>query len=47
MKWLGALLLIGTTTWIGFDLSNRLGERTKQIRQFILSTSNVRSGNGL
>ncbi len=37
MKWIGALLLICTTTWIGFDMSNRLGERTKQIRQFILS----------
>ena len=37
MKWLGALLLISTTTYIGFDMSNRLSDRTKQIRQFILS----------
>ena len=37
MKWFGALLLIATTTYIGFDMSNRLSERTKQIRQFILS----------
>ncbi|MEI3606787.1 stage III sporulation protein SpoIIIAB [Pseudogracilibacillus sp. SE30717A] len=37
MKWIGALILICTTTWIGFDMSNRLGDRTKQIRQFILS----------
>lgn len=37
MKWLGAILLISTSTYIGFDMSNRLGDRTKQIRQFILS----------
>lgn len=37
MKWVGAILLVSTTTWIGFDLSKRLEERTKQIRQFILS----------
>lgn len=41
MKWLGALLLVGTTTWIGFDMSNRLGERANQIRQFILSLQMV------
>ncbi|WP_156290824.1 stage III sporulation protein SpoIIIAB [Oceanobacillus salinisoli] len=33
MKWIGALLLIGTTTWIGFDWSSRLANRPKQIRQ--------------
>ena len=37
MKWFGAILLISTSTWIGFDMSRRLGERTKQIRQLILS----------
>ncbi|RKQ37762.1 stage III sporulation protein SpoIIIAB [Oceanobacillus halophilus] len=33
MKWIGAILLIGTTTWLGFDWSNRLTKRPKQIRQ--------------
>lgn len=33
MVWIGALLFISTTTWIGFDISNRLRERPKLIRQ--------------
>ncbi|KKE80656.1 stage III sporulation protein SpoIIIAB [Oceanobacillus caeni] len=33
MNWIGALLLISTTTWLGFDWSNRLSNRPKQIRQ--------------
>ncbi|WP_010650837.1 stage III sporulation protein SpoIIIAB [Oceanobacillus massiliensis] len=33
MKWIGALLLIGTATLIGFEWSNRLTKRPKQIRQ--------------
>lgn len=33
MKWLGALLFIGTTSWIGFEWSHRLMQRPKQIRQ--------------
>lgn len=33
MKWIGALLLIGTTTWLGFEWSNRLTNRPKHIRQ--------------
>ncbi|WP_106497173.1 stage III sporulation protein SpoIIIAB [Lentibacillus sp. Marseille-P4043] len=33
MKWIGALLLIGTTTWIGFEVSKRLDNRPKHIRQ--------------
>ncbi|MFD1038454.1 stage III sporulation protein SpoIIIAB [Virgibacillus byunsanensis] len=33
MKWIGALLFIGTTTWIGFEVSNRLNKRPKHIRQ--------------
>ncbi|WP_068671909.1 stage III sporulation protein SpoIIIAB [Oceanobacillus sp. Castelsardo] len=33
MNWIGALLLIITTTWLGFDWSNRLSNRPKQIRQ--------------
>lgn len=37
MKWIGALLFISMTTWIGFDLSKKLAERPKQIRQFIQS----------
>lgn len=33
MKWIGALLLISTTTWAGFQISKRLNERPKHIRQ--------------
>lgn len=37
MKWLGSLLLISMTTWIGFDIGKKYSNRPKQIRQFILS----------
>ena len=37
MKWLGAIILISTTTWFGFDLSKKLKERTTQIRTVIQS----------
>lgn len=33
MKWIGALLLLSVTTWIGFDWSNKLNKRPIQIRQ--------------
>ncbi|MCT2537527.1 stage III sporulation protein SpoIIIAB [Aquibacillus koreensis] len=33
MKWIGALLLISATTWVGFELAKKLNERPKQIRQ--------------
>ncbi|WP_174613776.1 stage III sporulation protein SpoIIIAB [Virgibacillus ihumii] len=33
MKWMGALLLIGATTWAGFQISKGLNERPKHIRQ--------------
>ncbi|SES82954.1 stage III sporulation protein AB [Oceanobacillus limi] len=33
MKWIGALLFIGTTTWLGFEWSQNLTKRPKQIRQ--------------
>lgn len=33
MKWIGALLFIGTTTWIGFEWSQNLSKRPKHIRQ--------------
>ncbi|WP_164670340.1 stage III sporulation protein SpoIIIAB [Virgibacillus doumboii] len=33
MKWIGALLLIGTTTLAGFEISRSLNARPKQIRQ--------------
>src|SRR5690625_2785995 len=32
MKWIGALLLLSVTTWIGFDWSNKLNKRPIQIR---------------
>ncbi|GLO66547.1 MULTISPECIES: stage III sporulation protein SpoIIIAB [Oceanobacillus] len=35
MKWIGALLLIGTATTIGFEWSNGLKQRPKHIRQVI------------
>lgn len=31
--WVGALLLVGTTTWMGFEWSNRLEKRPRHIRQ--------------
>lgn len=33
MKWIGALLFIGITTWIGFEWSHKLNRRPKHIRQ--------------
>lgn len=33
MKWIGVVLILGTTTWIGFDWSSRLMKRPKHIRQ--------------
>lgn len=33
MKWIGALLLISLTTWVGFEWSDRLNKRPKHIRQ--------------
>ncbi|TRM12679.1 stage III sporulation protein SpoAB [Lentibacillus cibarius] len=33
MKWIGALLFIGTTTLIGFEVSRKLNERPKHIRE--------------
>jgi len=35
LKWIGALLLIASTTCIGLYLSNRLEKRPKHIRQFM------------
>ncbi|MEK4565578.1 stage III sporulation protein SpoIIIAB [Alkalihalobacillus sp. FSL R5-0424] len=33
MKWLGAILIIVTCTWIGFELAKRISNRPKQLRQ--------------
>ncbi|MFD2630802.1 stage III sporulation protein SpoIIIAB [Oceanobacillus kapialis] len=33
MQWIGAILFILTTTWVGFEWSNRLSNRPKHIRQ--------------
>ncbi|GAB3791418.1 stage III sporulation protein SpoIIIAB [Virgibacillus kimchii] len=33
MQWIGALLFVGTTTWVGFEWSHRLTTRPKHIRQ--------------
>lgn len=32
MKLLGALLIIATTTWVGFEAARQLNERTRQLR---------------
>lgn len=37
MKWIGIFLVIGTTTWVGFDISSKFGNRVHQLRQFIQS----------
>jgi len=33
LKWIGALLFISATTWVGFDVSYRLNNRPTHIRQ--------------
>ncbi|MBM7569696.1 stage III sporulation protein SpoIIIAB [Aquibacillus albus] len=33
MKWIGALLLLSATTWVGFEIAKKLNDRPKQIRQ--------------
>lgn len=33
MKWIGALLFVATTTWIGFEWSHHLNQRPSHIRQ--------------
>ncbi|WP_407268349.1 stage III sporulation protein SpoIIIAB [Radiobacillus sp. PE A8.2] len=33
MKWIGALLLLSATTWVGFEFAKKLTDRPKQIRQ--------------
>lgn len=33
MKWIGALLFISITTWVGFDWSRKLSNRPTEIRQ--------------
>ncbi|MFC2948201.1 stage III sporulation protein SpoIIIAB [Virgibacillus sediminis] len=33
MKWIGALLFIAATTWVGLEWSNRLSSRPRHIRQ--------------
>jgi stage III sporulation protein AB len=33
MQWIGALLFVITSTWVGFEWSSRLSNRPKQIRQ--------------
>src|SRR5690625_2307181 len=37
MKWVGIFLVIGTTTWVGFDISSKFSNRVIHLRQFILS----------
>src|SRR5699024_10858694 len=37
MKWFGAIIIISTTTWFGFDLSKKLRQRKQQIRAIIKS----------
>lgn len=33
MKWIGAIFLIGATTWVGFEVSYKLNHRPTHIRQ--------------
>ena len=37
MKWLGAMMLISTTTWLGFDLSKKFKDQTTQLRTLMQS----------
>ncbi|TXC92315.1 stage III sporulation protein SpoAB [Metabacillus litoralis] len=33
IKWVGAILIVIATTWVGFEAAKHLSERTRQIRQ--------------
>lgn len=37
LKWVGIILIIGTTSILGIDMSNKYSHRVREIRQFILS----------
>ena len=37
MKWIGAFLLISTSTWLGFDISKKFRDRTTQLRILLQS----------
>ncbi|MFD1018711.1 stage III sporulation protein SpoIIIAB [Thalassobacillus hwangdonensis] len=34
MKWIGAMLLLAATTWVGFEIARKFQQRPKQIRQW-------------
>lgn len=41
MKWIGALLIIFSTTWLGFYFAGRLSERTKELRSWKLALQSL------
>lgn len=41
MKWIGALLIIFSTTWLGFYFAGRLSERTKELRAWKLALQSL------
>ncbi|SEB12795.1 stage III sporulation protein AB [Thalassobacillus cyri] len=34
MKWIGALLLLAATTWVGFEVARKFKQRPRQIKQW-------------
>ncbi|MBM7552327.1 stage III sporulation protein SpoIIIAB [Thalassobacillus pellis] len=34
MKWIGAILLLAATTWVGFEVARKFKQRPRQIRQW-------------
>ena len=41
MKWIGALFIIFSTTWLGFYFAGRLSERTKELRAWKLALQSL------
>ena len=45
IKIVGAVFILGATTWAGFEASKRLSDRPRQLRLFRNSLANIGSGN--
>ena len=41
MKWVGALFILFSTTWLGFYFAGRLSERTKELRAWKLALQSL------
>ncbi|MCK0472562.1 stage III sporulation protein SpoIIIAB [Halalkalibacter sp. APA_J-10(15)] len=41
MRWIGSLMIILVTTWIGFEYAKRLSDRPKQLRQLKVAVQSL------